>query len=81
MAGGIEHDGVICSGVGRFHLGQDVVQIVERLHAGRERFPLVDRGARGDQRQALLVAFRGPDRDGVEDDNDRSPSTLARIEP
>ena len=76
----VEHQGFEAAGVGPLDLGQDVVQVVERLDPRVERARVVAHRAGGDDLQAVLVELGGIEADGVGDDDDLRVGRLARVE-
>ena len=65
----VEHQGLDAAGLMPFDLGQDVVQVVERLDPRVQRGRVVAQRAGGDDLQPLLIELRGIERDVVGDDD------------
>ena len=77
----VEHQGFEAAGVGPLDLGQDVVQVIERLDPRVDRIGVVAGGAGGDDLQAVLVQLFGVKADVVGDDDDLRVGRLPRVEP
>ena len=76
----VEHQGFQAAGVGPLDLGEDVVQVVERLDPRVDRVGMVA-GRRGrDDLQAVVVQLFRIEADVVGDDDDLRVGRLARIE-
>jgi hypothetical protein len=63
----VEHDGFLDTGADGFHLGHDVVQVVEALDARIERFGMVARRGHGHDVQTRFVEGGGVELDGGRD--------------
>ena len=59
----VEHQGLDAAGLKALDLGQDVVQVVQRLDPRAQRGRMVPRHADGDDLQPLLVQFVRIERD------------------
>src|SRR5690606_38386458 len=77
----VEHQGFGAAGVGALDLGEDVVQVVERLDPGVQGRRVVADRAGGDDLQAVLVQLGRVEDDRVGDDDDLRVARLARVEP
>ncbi len=55
----VEHQGFEATGIGALDLGEDVVQVVQRLDARIQRGGVVADGPGGDDLQSVVVQFGG----------------------
>ena len=76
----VEHQGFEAAGLDGLDLGQDVVEVVQRLDARIEGVGMVADRADRDDLQAVLVQFRRIEGDVVDDDDDLRIGRLARVE-
>src|SRR5881394_4524281 len=81
VPGRVQHDHFVHRRGDALELRQDVGQIVQRLHAGGEALPVVDRRGGRDGDEPLLIALGAPQSDRIGDAKDRRLRALARIEP
>jgi len=77
---GVEHDGFFAAAVVRLDLGEDVVEIIQRLDGRVERAVQVARRRHGDDVQPALVIRRRIKLDLVRDDDDGRLFATARIQ-
>ena len=76
----VEHQGFQAARLGSLDLGQDVVQVVERLDPRIDGVGMIA-GRRGrDDLQAVIVQLFGIEADVVGDDDDLGVGRLARVE-
>ena len=76
----VEHQGFEAAGIGPLDLGQDVVQVVERLDPRVDGVGVIARRCRRDDLQAMLVKLRGVEADLVGDDDDLRIGRLPGVE-
>jgi hypothetical protein len=77
----VEHDRFDASRLQAFHLGHDVVEVIERLDARTQCGGMIADGGSRDQLQSRLVVFGRIQRDVICDDDDLRIGRLEGVEP
>src|SRR5262249_26626805 len=76
----VEHEGFLTAGAVGLDLGEDVVEVVERLDPRAQRVGVVADDRRGDDLHAFFVELGWIEADVIDDDDDLRVGTLVGVE-